>query len=61
MKEELSKLINKKVRLTCIFGKEPIFYTGVIISVNDNNVMILDKFQKRVIISLDSIKKVEEI
>jgi ribosome maturation factor RimP len=62
MIDELKSFVGKKVKITCVFGSvEPIFYSGVIKKVNDNSVTLLDKFSKNVIISLDAIKKVEEI
>ena len=62
MKEVLEKLINKKVRFTCVFGNsEPIFYNGIIVDINDSSVSIIDKFNNLVVLSLDSIKKVEVI
>jgi ferredoxin-fold anticodon binding domain-containing protein len=59
---ELKNFVGKKVKITCIFGNvEPIFYSGVMKKVNDDSITLLDKFSKNVIISLDVIKKVEEI
>lgn len=59
MKECLEKLIGKKVKLTCLFSGNVIFYNGVILKVGDNFVEIKDKFNNTVIVSLDVIKKVD--
>jgi ribosome maturation factor RimP len=59
--EELKSFIGKKVKVTCIFGRELIFYHGILKSANDSSINLIDKYSKDVLISLDSIKKVEEI
>jgi ribosome maturation factor RimP len=59
--KELKNFVGKKVKITCVFGSEPIFYHGILKSVNETSITILDKFSKDVIISLDTVKKVEEI
>ncbi|MEM5866299.1 MAG: hypothetical protein QXG39_00065 [Candidatus Aenigmatarchaeota archaeon] len=62
MKDELIKLMNenKRVRLTCIFGKsEPIFYTCRIKRVGEDFIVIEDKYGNEVVLDLDTIAKVE--
>ena len=59
--EELEVYLGKRIKLTCEFetGKI-IFYTGMIMNIWDSSVQILDKFDKRVTIDFDNIRKVEE-
>ncbi len=58
-KEEFEGMEGRRISIICIFGNEPIFYSGTIRKVNESSLLILDKFQKEVLISLDSIKKVD--
>lgn len=61
MKEILQKMKGKKVRLTCLFSDKLIFYNGFVEDVGDNYVLLRDKFNCSVVISLDVVKKVELI
>ena len=61
-KEDLEGLTEKRIQLTCIFGNsEPIFYTGFIKFLREDTLEFEDKFFKRIIISLENIRKVEII
>jgi ribosome maturation factor RimP len=62
-REELTQFLGKKVKITSVFGNnsEPIFYSGILKQVGEESVTIIDKFNMVVAISLDSIKKMEEI
>jgi len=60
-REEVELFLNKRVRIIADFGNNnPVFYTGNIKTVNDSSLILLDKFDSLVSISLDSIKKMEE-
>jgi len=61
-KQDVQRFLNKRVQLVCVFGIDSpsIYYTGTIVGVNDECLVIHDKFNRDVSISLDSIKKVEE-
>lgn len=62
MKERLKELEGRKVRITCVFGNsEPIFYSGIIKEVGEDFIVLLDKFKNDVLISTDSIKKIEKV
>lgn len=57
-KEDLQQFLNKKIRLYLI---NDMHYSGRIDSVNDNSVIIIDKFGNLVTIVLGRISHIEEI
>jgi len=57
--QDLKTLIGKKLYITCSFNGKTVFYTGIIVKLNDSSVLILDKFNNEVLINLGSILKVE--
>lgn len=62
MNEKLKELEGKKVKITCVFGNsEPIFYSGIVKEVGESFITLFDKFGNDVIISTDSIKKIEKV
>lgn len=60
-REDVEHFLNKKVYIICEFSiGKPIFYTGTVLTINDDSIVINDKYNNRVAIALGSIKKVEE-
>jgi len=58
----LKKFKNKRIKITCIFGNSPpIFYTGILKNITDSTIEILDIKNNSVVISLDTVKKIEEV
>ena len=57
-----NKLLNKRLKIVCIFSKEDpsIYYDGTLISYDPdgNSIEILDKHNKRIFIDSDTIKQV---
>ena len=61
-KEDIKIFKDLVVRLTCHFGNsQPIFYTGRILKIGTKCLLLEDKFGRKVMISYDSIKKIEEV
>jgi hypothetical protein len=62
-KEDVLPFLNKKVHLVTLFGDNPnpIFFMGLVLKVNEDSVVMRDKFNLLVTVSIDSIKKIEEI
>lgn len=61
-REDIESFLKKKVNVVCIFGdsKDPFYYHGMLLSMNDDNLTILDKFGKLVVIEIEYIKKISE-
>ena len=56
-KEELTKYLNKRIKI--FLKNNNIFYTGSIQELGEESLILLDKYDKDVILSLDCISHIE--
>lgn len=63
--EELSFFVGKSVKINCQFSELAdamvMFYTGTVLSVSQDSLRMRDKFGKLILVSLGTIKGIQEI
>jgi len=64
-RKDVERFLKKKVKLTCQMDdrSEPVslYYTGVVLEVNEESLHMRDKFDKFVVVSLETIKNIQEV
>lgn len=65
-RSELEFFLNRTVKLNCQIlnqNSEPInlFYNGIVVAVNDKTLHLRDKFDKLVVLNIESITTIQEI
>jgi hypothetical protein len=57
-KEDLKKFHNKSIK---IFLKNGYVYSGIIVDISEETIMVIDKFGGNVLIALDNISSITEL
>lgn len=65
MREDVEQFLEKKVKITCQIEDRSenvaLNYTGLVLEINEESLHLRDKFDKLVVLSLDSIKNIVEV
>ena len=61
MREEYQAFLKKKVKIVVKINNVPYYYTGKVISVNEDSLTIIDKFNSNVLIKFDDISQIRQV